>query len=147
MMITHTLGAYEDPETNELHFDVLQSVFLYFILYYFYIICIDSCQYFYIICISSWIVFLYHANFFLFLLLNISVSSVVPLISMSIVCATCKSPFQHVSITFIFLLVSVNKKSPDFEKQFSQLWQCHGLHLLHLHRQSAWRQSPPWQYD
>merc|ERR1712130_1034310 len=23
MMITHTLGAYEDPETNELHFDVL----------------------------------------------------------------------------------------------------------------------------
>ena len=28
MMITHTLGAYEDPDTNELHFDVLQSVFL-----------------------------------------------------------------------------------------------------------------------
>ena len=24
MMITHTLGAYEDPDTNELHFDVLQ---------------------------------------------------------------------------------------------------------------------------
>ena len=29
MMITHTLGAYEDPETNELHFDVLQSVFVF----------------------------------------------------------------------------------------------------------------------
>ena len=30
MMITHTLGAYEDPETNELHFDVLQSVIIRF---------------------------------------------------------------------------------------------------------------------
>ena len=24
LMITHTLGAYEDPDTDELHFDVLK---------------------------------------------------------------------------------------------------------------------------
>ena len=40
MMITCNVGAYEDPQTNELHFDVVQSVFLH--PYFFFLVFFTS---------------------------------------------------------------------------------------------------------